>query len=215
MPHLLLKERFEAANAALPLIAILRGLTPDSAGQTGQCLYAAGFRLIEVPLNSPEPFVSIATLRRSLPADALVGAGTVLGATQMQQLKDCGGELAVMPHCDPALIRQSKQLGMLCIPGVATPSEAFTALAAGADALKLFPAELMTPTILTALRVVLPQGTWLSPVGGITPDSLRAYHAAGARGFGLGSALFTPGISLEQLAGRAKAFVEAWAALSA
>ena len=202
--------RFVAANAALPLVAILRGIRPDEAEAAAHCLYDAGFRLIEVPLNSPDPFTSIAAMRRVLPMDALVGAGTVLSAAQMQQLKDCGGELAVMPHADTALIRQAKQLGMLCVPGVVTPTEAFAALDAGADALKLFPAELVTPPILKAIRVVLPKGTRLLPVGGITPDNMKPYRDAGAAGFGLGSALYSPGISTAELAQRAGAFVAAW-----
>ena len=135
MSDIPITERFAAANTALPLVAILRGIRPEEAEAAAHCLFDAGFRLIEVPLNSPDPFTSIATMRRVLPMDALVGAGTVLSATQMQQLKDCGGELAVMPHADTALIRQAKQLGMLCVPGVVTPTEAFAALDAGADAL--------------------------------------------------------------------------------
>ena len=210
MSDIPITERFTAANTALPLVAILRGIRPDEAEAAAHCLYDAGFRLIEVPLNSPDPFTSIAAMRRVLPMDALVGAGTVLSAAQMQQLKDCGGELAVMPHADTALIRQAKQLGMLCVPGVVTPTEAFAALDAGADALKLFPAELVTPPILKAIRVVLPKGTRLLPVGGITPDNMKPYRDAGAAGFGLGSALYSPGISTAELAQRAGAFVAAW-----
>ena len=210
MSDIPITERFTAANTALPLVAILRGIRPEEAEAAAHCLFDAGFRLIEVPLNSPDPFTSIATMRRVLPMDALVGAGTVLSAAQMQQLKDCGGELAVMPHADTALIRQAKQLGMLCVPGVVTPTEAFAALDAGADALKLFPAELVTPPILKAIRVVLPKGTRLLPVGGITPDNMKPYRDAGAAGFGLGSALYSPGISTAELAQRAGAFVAAW-----
>ena len=210
MSDIPITERFSAANTALPLVAILRGIRPEEAEAAAHCLFDAGFRLIEVPLNSPDPFTSIATMRRVLPMDALVGAGTVLSATQMQQLKDCGGELAVVPHADTALIRQAKQLGMLCVPGVVTPTEAFAALDAGADALKLFPAELITPPILKAIRVVLPKGTRLLPVGGITPDNMKPYRDAGAAGFGLGSALYSPGISTADLAERAGAFVAAW-----
>ena len=210
MSDIPITERFSAANTALPLVAILRGIRPEEAEAAAHCLFDAGFRLIEVPLNSPDPFTTITTMRRVLPMDALVGAGTVLSATQMQQLKDCGGELAVMPHADTALIRQAKQLGMLCVPGVVTPTEAFAALDAGADALKLFPAELITPPILKAIRVVLPKGTRLLPVGGITPDNMKPYRDAGAAGFGLGSALYSPGISTADLAERAGAFVAAW-----
>lgn len=203
-------ERFSAANARLPLVAILRGLAPEEAAGIGNVLYEAGFRLIEVPLNSPEPFRSIATIRRALPTDALVGAGTVLGIDQVAQLKDSGGDLVVMPHADTAVIRAAKEAGMVCTPGVVTPTEAFSALAAGADALKLFPAELVTPSVLKAIRVVLPAGTRLLPVGGITPDNMQPYLDAGATGFGLGSALYKPGMTANAIAVVAKKFVVAW-----
>jgi len=203
-------ERFSAANARLPLVAILRGLAPEEAEGIGSVLYDAGFRLIEVPLNSPEPFRSIAVIRRTLPADALVGAGTVLGIDQVAQLKDSGGDLVVMPHADTAVIRAAKEAGMVCTPGVVTPTEAFSALASGADALKLFPAELVTPTVLKAIRVVLPAGTRLLPVGGITPDNMQPYLDAGATGFGLGSALYKPGMTANAIAVVAKKFVVAW-----
>lgn len=206
----LLEYRFATASAALPLVAILRGLQPEEAEAIGQGLYHAGFRLIEVPLNSPDPFNSIATLRRALPDDALVGAGTVLSVEQVAQLKACGGELVVMPHADTTVIRAAKGAGLLCVPGVATPTEAFAALAAGADALKLFPAELVTPQILKAIRVVLPKDVRLLPVGGIRPDTMKPYLEAGAGGFGLGSALYAPGMSCEQVVKRAKDFVAAW-----
>lgn len=203
-------KRFAAANERLPLVAILRGIKPEEAEEIGLGLYECGFRLIEVPLNSPDPFASIATIRRVLPDDALVGAGTVLTTAQVSQLKGCGGELAVMPHADTELIRAAKALGLLCVPGIATPTEAFAALAAGADALKLFPAELVTPQILKAIRVVLPANTRLMPVGGITPETMKPYLDAGAGGFGLGSALYTPGMSCDQVVARAKDFVTAW-----
>lgn len=205
------QERFAAA---LPLVAILRGITPEEAEPISLCLYKAGFRLIEVPLNSPDPFTSIATIRRALPADALVGAGTLLSVDQVAQLKACGGELAVMPHADTVVIRAAKAAGLLCVPGVATPTEAFSALSAGADALKIFPAELITPQILKAIRVVLPKNTRLFPVGGINPDTMKAYLDAGAAGFGLGSALYTPGMSCERVTSRAHSFVTAWQSLA-
>ena len=208
-----IEARFVAANAQLPLVAILRGLKPEEAEAIGLTLYEAGFRLIEVPLNSPDPFTSIATLRRALPADALVGAGTVLTIEQVWKLKDCGGELTVMPHADTAVIRAAKETGLICTPGVATPTEAFAALAAGADALKIFPAELVTPTILKAIRVVLPKGTRLLPVGGITPDNMQPYVDAGATGFGLGSALYKPGMTAAEVAVMARKFVAGWGGL--
>lgn len=214
MSETLLDARFAAANARLPLVAILRGLQPAEAEGIGLALYATGFRLIEVPLNSPDPFTSIATLRRALPADALVGAGTVLSVAEVGQLQDSGGELVVMPHADPAVIRATKAAGLICAPGVATPTEAFAALAAGADALKIFPAELITPAILKAMRVVLPKGTRLLPVGGIAPETMAPYVAAGATGFGLGSALYSPGMAADEVAARAQRFVAAWEGLA-
>lgn len=209
-----LASRFAAANAKLPLVAILRGIKPEEAEEIGRGLYDAGFRLIEVPLNSPDPFTSIATIRQALPQDALVGAGTVLTAEQVAQLKASGGDLTVMPHADTTVIRAAKAVGMLCVPGIVTPTEAFAALAAGADALKLFPAELVTPQILKAIRVVLPKTARLLPVGGITPDTMKPYLDAGAGGFGLGSALYAPGMTCEQVVARAKDFVAAWQQLA-
>lgn len=205
--------RFDAALAALPLIAILRGLTPAEAGPVASALYAAGFRLIEVPLNSPEPFDSIAAIRRALPRDALVGAGTVTREAEVAELARLGAELVVMPHADIAVIGAAARAGLLCTPGVATPTEAFAALAAGATALKLFPAELVTPPVLKAMRAVLPRGTRLLPVGGITPQGMAPFRAAGAAGFGLGSALYAPGMAVAEIAERAAAFRAAWAAL--
>ncbi|NML18763.1 2-dehydro-3-deoxy-6-phosphogalactonate aldolase [Azohydromonas sp. G-1-1-14] len=208
-----LQARFEAALRALPLVAILRGLRAEEAEGVGAALVEAGFRLIEVPLNSPDPFDSIERLRKALPAEALVGAGTVLQTLQVQRLAGLGAELVVMPHADTALIRSAKSYGLLCVPGVATPTEAFAALHAGADALKLFPAELITPPVLKAMRAVLPTDTRLLPVGGITPDSMSPYVRAGAAGFGLGSALYAPGMAVAEVARRARDFVTAWAAL--
>lgn len=201
---------FAAAMAALPMIAILRGIRPEEVVGIGLNLYEAGFRLIEVPLNSPDPMVSIAALRRALPNDALVGAGTVLAINQIEQLAACGGELIVMPHTDPILVRAAKTAGLLCVPGVVTPTEAFAAMAAGADAVKIFPAELVTPSILKAIRVVIPKETRLLPVGGITPDNIQHYLEAGADGFGLGSALFKPGMTIEQTTNNARKFATAW-----
>ena len=213
MSQLTVEQRFAAANALLPLVAILRGITPDESVEIGRQLYEAGFRLIEVPLNSPEPFKSIAAIRQSLSDDALVGAGTVLTVDQVRELKDSGGDLTVMPHADTAVIRAAKAAGMACTPGVVTPTEAFAALAAGADALKIFPAEMVTPAILKAIRVVLPKGTRLLPVGGITPDNMQPYLEAGATGFGLGSALYKPGMTVDDVAAVARQFVAAWEGL--
>ena len=202
--------RFDAAFAALPLVAILRGVTPAQAQSVGEALYEAGFRLIEVPLNSPDPFDSVTRLRNALPADALVGAGTLLQSSQIGSLVSAGGEWVVMPHADLALIRAAKVAGLPCVPGVATPTEAFAAIAAGADALKLFPAELLRPPVIKAMRAVLPQATRLLPVGGITPENMADYIVAGADGFGLGSALYSADTSAAQVQQRAQRFVAAW-----
>lgn len=195
------------------LIAILRGLQPQDAAAVGEVLYAAGFRVIEVPLNSPSPYESIATLRKTLPADCLIGAGTVLTAQQVQQVKDAGGQVIVMPHSDAKILRAAKAAGLYLSPGVATPTEAFAALEEGADILKLFPAEQMSPAVVKAWLAVLPAGTVLAPVGGITPDNMQAFLDAGVKGFGLGSGLFKPGMTPEQVAVNAKAYVAAWKAL--
>jgi 2-dehydro-3-deoxyphosphogalactonate aldolase len=208
--HTQLDERFRAAQSVLPLFAILRGVRPQEAVDIGVCLVEAGFRLIEVPLNSPDPFSSITALRKALPAEVLVGAGTVLELLQVEKLHDCNAELAVMPHADSTLIRAAKATGLICVPGVATPTEAFVALAAGADALKLYPAELVTPAVLKSMGAVLPKGCRLLPVGGIKPESLKPYVDAGATGFGLGSALYKPGMTVEQVAKTAHQFVAAW-----
>lgn len=202
--------RFETALQHLPLVAILRGLTPTEAEPVAHTLYQAGFRLIEVPLNSPDPFTSIARIRQCLPDDALVGAGTVLEASDVSRLQDIGGELVVMPHADTSVISAAKALGLISMPGIVTPTEALAALKAGANALKLFPAELVSPAIMKAMRPILPKGTRLFPVGGITPDTMSPFLAAGASGFGLGSALYSPGVSLAQLARQAECFVAAW-----
>ncbi|GGY26286.1 2-dehydro-3-deoxy-6-phosphogalactonate aldolase [Pseudoduganella albidiflava] len=201
---------FDEAFAELPLVAILRGLLPEEAEGIGAALYGAGFRLIEVPLNSPDPFDSIARLARSLPADAVLGAGTVLETDAVTRVRDAGGKLIVMPHADTEVIRAAKAAGMWCVPGVATPTEAFAALRAGADALKLFPAELVSPAVVRAMRAVLPKGIKLLPVGGITPDNMADFRAAGVAGFGLGSALYKPGMDAATVAANARAFVDAW-----
>ena len=194
----------------LPLVAILRGLTPQDALPVGAALFDAGFRALEVPLNSPQPLESIALLAREFGDRALVGAGTVLTPDQVSQVKDAGGKLIVMPHGDTTVVRAAKAAGMVCTPGVATPTEAFAALAAGADALKLFPAEQLPPSVLKAWSSVLPKGTALLPVGGITPDNMAPYRKAGAAGFGIGSALYSPGIDANEVARRARAFVDGW-----
>lgn len=194
----------------LPLVAILRGLTPQEALSIGGALVDAGFRTLEVPLNSPEPLESIRLLAEAFGDRCLVGAGTVMTPAQVQDIACVGGKLIVMPHADTHVIAAAKAAGMVCAPGVSTMTEAFAALAAGADALKLFPAEQLPPAVLKAWLSVLPKGTALLPVGGITPDNMDAYLAAGAAGFGIGSALFKPGVDAAEIGRRARTFIDAW-----
>lgn len=202
------------AMAQNGLIAILRGLRPEESVAIGEVLYSAGFRIIEVPLNSPQPYDSIRLLRNSLPADCVVGAGTVLTEEQVGLVKAAGGQLIVMPHSDAKVLRAAKQAGLYLAPGVVTPTEAFAALAEGADVLKLFPAELMNPGVVKALLAVLPKGTALVPVGGISPDNMKPFLDAGVVGFGLGSGLFKSGMTVEQVAQSARNYVEAWGRLT-
>ena len=196
--------------ARLPLVAILRGLQPLEALAVGQVLVDAGWDLIEVPLNSPQPLQSIAILRKAFP-QALVGAGTVLTPEDVRQVQAAGGELIVSPNFNPAVVAEAVRLGMVCLPGVMTASEAFAALAAGASGLKIFPAEMITPMVLKALRAVLPAETLVLPVGSISPLNMPAFRAAGANGFGIGSALFKPGMTPAQVAESAAGFKAAWA----
>ncbi len=197
----------------LPLVAILRGITPEEAPHVTDVLYELGFRIIEVPLNSPQPFDSIAAIAKRVGRDALVGAGTVLTCGDVTPVRDAGGNLIVMPHCDVEIIRVAKQLNMICAPGIATPTEGFAALAAGADGLKLFPAEMITPKVVKALRAVFAKDTVMIPVGGITPEAMAEFWNAGATGFGLGSALYKPGMTPEDVRAIAKKFVAAYRAL--
>lgn len=207
-------EELQRRMAELPLVAILRGLRPDEAVPVGAALIEAGFRILEVPLNSPEPFTSIAALTRAFGGRALVGAGTVVEPADVGRLAAAGGRLVVMPHGDVAVIRAAKAAGLACTPGVATPTEAFAGLHAGADALKLFPAETLGPPTLKAWLAVLPAGTAVLPVGGITPDKMGAWRAAGAAGFGLGGALYRPGVAPAEVGERACAFVSGWRAIA-
>ncbi len=209
-PH----EKFTTAATTLPLVAILRGLPPADAVAVGQALLAHGLSLIEVPLNSPQPLTSIAALAAALP-DALVGAGTVLTPRQVREVHAAGGQLIVSPNFNAEVVAEALRLGLICLPGVMTPTEAFAALAAGAHGLKLFPAEMASPAIVKALRAVLPADALLLPVGGITPDTMGAYRAAGANGFGLGSALYRPGMAATEVARHAAAFVSAWRSAAA
>lgn len=204
------RTAWQQAIKQLPLVAILRGITPDEAADVGQALWDAGWRLLEVPLNSPEPFRSIEILARRFP-QALVGAGTVRSAAEVRQVQDSGGRIIVSPHCDAQVIRATAERGLLSLPGVMSPTEAFAALDAGATALKLFPAEMIPPAAMKAMRAVLPAALQLLPVGGIGPTSMAAYRAAGASGFGIGSALYKPGMDAGAVAAGARAFADAWA----
>ena len=195
----------------LPLIAILRGIRPREVPAATDALTSAGFRIIEIPLNSPEPLESLRHLAGR--TGLVAGAGTVLSAAEVEAVAAAGGRLMVAPNTDREVIATAKRLGMVALPGVATPTEAFAALAAGADGLKMFPAEILPPKAVKAWRAVLPASIALLPVGGITPESMADYLAAGADGFGLGSALYKPGMSAAELGQRAKAFATAYRAL--
>ena len=198
----------------LPLVAILRGLQPERAADVARVLFDAGFRALEVPLNRPGAIAAIAAIVPLAPADAVIGAGTVLDTTQVDAVGDTGATLVVSPHFDAAVVRRARERGMRAVPGVFTASEAFAAWRAGADALKIFPAEAMTHAGLTGLTTVLPPGLPLWPVGGIVPDNIAVWRRAGATGFGLGGGLFKPELGVLEIAARAKAYVDAWNASS-
>lgn len=203
--------RFEDAFARCPLIAILRGVRPDEVEAIGEALVEGGITLIEVPMNSPDPLASVARLAERLGERAVVGAGTVLNVGVVDAVRDAGGEMVISPNTDTGVIAASAAHGLVSLPGFFTPSEAFAALHAGATALKLFPAEAAGPATLRAIRAVLRAGTRVLPVGGIAPDTLAPWVAAGAAGFGLGSALYKPGMSAAEVGERARAFVAALA----
>ncbi len=194
----------------MPFAAILRGLAPEEALAVGEALVSAGMTILEVPLNSPRPLESIRLLAQRFGDGCLVGAGTVTTPRQVDEIGEAGGRLIVMPHGDAEVIAAAKRAGMVCMPGIATPTEGFAALRAGADALKLFPAELVGPPVLRAMRAVFPEQTIFLPVGGITPDNLLAFVQAGAGGFGLGSGLYRPGRSAAEVGERARAYIRAW-----
>lgn len=194
----------------LPLIAIVRGIEPAEAAAVAEALFESGFRIVEVPLNSPRPFASIETMRDTLKGRAIVGAGTVLTIDQVRDAHAAGAELIVAPNTSPNVIRTAREFGQIVLPGFFTPSEAFTALEAGADGLKLFPAEALGPAGLKAMLAVLPRGTKVFPVGGVEPNTMERYRSAGAAGFGIGSSLFRPGKSVDDVRVAARAFVQAW-----
>lgn len=208
-----LQDQWQDILKTLPLVAILRGLRPDEALGVGEALMEAGFRIVEVPLNSPEPFESIKRLAQSLGNRAIVGAGTVLTVADVETLKAVGGQICISPNANPDVIRRAKSLGLISFPAFFTPTEAFSAIEAGADAIKLFPAELAGTTGLKAMKAVLPKTVPVFPVGGVTPDNMGDFLEAGAAGFGIGSAVFKPGDTAEIVYKKAKAFVDGWETL--
>jgi 2-dehydro-3-deoxyphosphogalactonate aldolase len=206
-----LLSQFRAHMDSLPLVAILRGLKPEEALDVGQAIVNAGFHILEVPLNSPDPLRSIHILAEAFP-NALVGAGTVTTAQQVRDVKAAGGQLIISPHLDDNVVCEAVNLGLICVPGVATPSEAFKAIALGAHGLKLFPAEMISPAVVKSMRAVLPKHIRLIPVGGIGTHNMADYRNSGASGFGIGSALFAPGKSAQAVSKSAVSFVQAWKA---
>ena len=202
---------FNRSLAQCPLVAIIRGVTPGEAEAVGEAILAAGIRIVEVPLNSPDPFASIEILARRFGGEALIGAGTVLDPEDVARVARAGGRLIVSPSTDSAVIRRSRDQGLVSMPGFFTPSEAFVALHAGAHALKLFPAEAASPAVLKAVKAVLPAETPVLIVGGVKPDGMRPWLDAGAAGFGLGSGLYRPGLQSAEVTARARACVAALA----
>lgn len=203
------RDLFERYFAICPLVAIIRGVTPDEAASIGRALFDGGIRIIEVPLNSPDPFASIGRIAEELGQDALIGAGTVLDRSDVQRVRDAGGRIVVSPNTNRQVIEATVEAGMVSSPGVFTPTEAFAALQAGAHALKLFPAEAASPKVVKSIRAVLPKNLRLLVVGGVTPESQRAWLDAGADGFGLGGGLYKPGQSPAETLDKARAYVEA------
>ena len=207
-------QRFAVACAELPFVAILRGVRPDEVVSIGSVLVEAGWRMIEVPLNSPDPLLSIAALADAFP-DALIGAGTVLSASAVRDVHAAGAELVVAPNFDRDVVAEAVALELAALPGVLSASEAFAALAAGAAGLKVFPAEMVPPPAIKALRAVLDPATLVLPVGGISLANLAAYRSAGASGFGVGSSLYKPGMPVDEVAATARRWADAWRAASA
>ena len=205
--------RFGEAAAQCGIIAILRGVKPSEVLDIGSALHDAGVRIVEVPLNSPDPFVSIAALADHFKGRLVTGAGTVLDVESVDKLKAAGGTISVSPDCNPAVIARAVELGLVPLPGVFTPTEAFAAVRAGATHLKLFPAEAASPVTVKAWKAVLPKEVRLHAVGGVTPANMQAWSTAGCAGFGIGSNIYKPGLSAEDVGSNAAAFVAAWHAL--
>jgi 2-dehydro-3-deoxyphosphogalactonate aldolase len=207
-------EELTRRLAECPLVAILRGVTPDESEAVGEALFEAGIRIVEVPLNSPDPLASIERLARRFGERALVGAGTVLEAADVARVRDSGGRLIVSPNTFAPVIEAAAAAGLVSLPGFFTPSEAFAALRAGATGLKLFPAEGAVPAVVKAQRAVLPKDVPLLVVGGVSPGTLQPWLDAGAQGFGLGSGLYRPGQSAQETAAKARAYVDGLRGLS-
>ena len=204
-----LLAKFNDHMDSLPLVAILRGLKPEDALEVGQAIVNAGLHILEVPLNSPDPLRSIQILAKAFP-NALVGAGTVTTAQQVRDIRAAGGQLIVSPHLDDNVVCEAVNLGLISMPGVATTTEAFRAIALGAHGLKLFPAEMISPSVVKSMRAVLPGHVRLIPVGGIGARNMADYRQCGASGFGIGSALYAPGKTVQAIGESAAAFVRAW-----
>lgn len=196
--------------ASFPFIAIIRGIKPSEVIDCAQALYDEGFRIIETPLNSPDPYESIRLMAEHFGDKALIGAGTVTEVGEVKEVKAAGGKIIVSPHCDPDIIKTTKAEGMYSLPGAATPTEAIRAIKTGADGVKLFPAEALSPKIVKAIKVVLPEGTLLVPVGGIDHTNWHPYYEVGARAFGLGSSLYAPRRTPDELRTRAQNFAHSW-----
>ena len=206
--------RFKDALDTCPLVAILRWITPGEVDDIATTVIEEGFGILEIPLNSPDAFVSIERVARKFGTTAIIGAGTVMTAADVHRVRDCGGTLIVMPHADAAVIEAARELGMPCIPGVATPTEGFAALRAGANALKVFPAEAISPAVLKAWRSVFSHDIPLLPTGGVSELSMAAWAEAGASGFGVGGNLYRPGRSVEEVRVSARSFIGAWRVLA-
>lgn len=200
---------FQDALQACNLVAILRGITPDEAEPIGEALIEAGWRIIEVPLNSPDPLKSIERLQKRFGDRALIGAGTVLTTAQVADVASTGATVIISPNANLSVIEASVSRGMISLPGVATPSEAFAAIGAGATGIKAFPAEAIPPMVIKAWRAVLPKDMPVLAVGGITPDNMKSFIDAGTNGFGIGGSLYKPGDDVASVAAKAKLFIEA------